>query len=225
MRTALKRLDLPSYHGMSLIANPPDGRMWDEYLRYKYTGRGRPFTRADWDCLLGHVQVRSPPLATCHPYASRSRGSTDSDCLSQATLDVPCAACMPELIEAYPEAKVVVVERDADAWFRSIAAGLEALNAHFSDLALLWLDEELFRPYATALRWIPQMWGNKKPSDEVGMKRTCGRLLLGPARPPTLGVCPRRPVCLTRSIQAHTGPTWLRFVAWSQKANEDSSTG
>ena len=33
---------------------------------------------------------------------------------------MPSAALIPELLAAYPKAKVIVVERDADAWYRSV---------------------------------------------------------------------------------------------------------
>jgi hypothetical protein len=34
-----------------------------------------------------------------------------------AVTDAPCNIFGPELIEAYPEAKVVLIERDIEAWY------------------------------------------------------------------------------------------------------------
>lgn len=72
-----------------------------EALQAKYKLRGEPYTREDWDKLLGH----------CH-----------------AVTDVPSFCFAPELIEAYPEAKVVLTARDPDAWLKSIDTTLFAVT-------------------------------------------------------------------------------------------------
>ena len=58
-------------------------------------------------------------------------------------MDLPAAAFMPELIEAYPDAKVIVAERDANAWYRSVQntlvqfqPGLMDFCEYFRSLAL-----------------------------------------------------------------------------------------
>lgn len=66
--------------------------MWVEALRAKYDGIGQPFGRAEFDQLLGHVG---------------------------AVTDAPCTIFAKELIEAYPEAKIVLVERDIEKWYKS----------------------------------------------------------------------------------------------------------
>lgn len=66
--------------------------MWNEALDAKYFGKGTPFTRAEWDQLL-------------HDF--------------DAACEVPTCAFAEELIEAYPEAKVVLVDRDIDKWYLS----------------------------------------------------------------------------------------------------------
>ena len=111
MKVALEQLGIPTYHGFNLQTNPADCCVWNEALDAKFknpldahsflpsflTGPSRktprpPFKRADWDRLLGNVS---------------------------AVADMPAWAFGPELIDAYPEAKVVLVHRDIDAWFRS----------------------------------------------------------------------------------------------------------
>ncbi|KAI1177850.1 P-loop containing nucleoside triphosphate hydrolase protein [Nemania sp. FL0916] len=93
MRVAMKQLGfLDTYHMMSCsIENPPDALLWMDALRAKYDGVGE-FTRKDWDKLLGD---------------------------SQAVCDWPACAFAKELIEAYPEAKVVMTGRDVDSWHAS----------------------------------------------------------------------------------------------------------
>lgn len=94
MRAAMKELGyVDTYHMMSCsIENPPDALMWMDALRAKYDGVGAPFTRADWDQLLGNCQ---------------------------AVCDWPAVAFAKELIEAYPEAKVILTTRDVDSWHAS----------------------------------------------------------------------------------------------------------
>lgn len=94
MRAAMRRLGyMDTYHMMSCsIENPPDALMWMDALAAKYDGVGEPFTREDWDQLLGNCQ---------------------------AVCDWPAVAFARELIEAYPEAKVILTTRDADPWHAS----------------------------------------------------------------------------------------------------------
>ncbi|RYP90043.1 hypothetical protein DL770_003823 [Monosporascus sp. CRB-9-2] len=94
MRAAMQQLGyVDTYHMMSCsIENPPDALFWMDALRAKYDGVGKPFEREDWDKLMGHCQ---------------------------AVCDWPAIAFAKELIEAYPEAKVVLTNRDVDSWHAS----------------------------------------------------------------------------------------------------------
>lgn len=100
MQKALQMLGLPTYHGFEMHANKPDNRMWIEAFDAKYQRteerKQKPWKTEDWrrffDALLGRVS---------------------------AVTDLPCNVFGPELIAAYPEAKVVIVERDVDSWYKS----------------------------------------------------------------------------------------------------------
>lgn len=74
------------------VENPPDCLMWHDALSAKYDGVGE-FGRKEWDQLLG-------------------------DC--QAVCDWPACAFAKELIEAYPNAKVILTTRDVDSWHASV---------------------------------------------------------------------------------------------------------
>lgn len=63
--------------------------MWLKALQAKFHGRGKRFGREEFDQLLGHCQ---------------------------AVTDIPAACFAEELIEAYPNAKVILSYRDIDAW-------------------------------------------------------------------------------------------------------------
>lgn len=101
MQKALQILGYPTYHGFEIHANKPDNDMWIEAFDIKYqrtpeTKAEGPWTPKQWraffDKLLGHVS---------------------------ATTDLPCNCFGPELIAAYPEAKVILVERELEAWYKS----------------------------------------------------------------------------------------------------------
>lgn len=64
----------------------------------KFRSLGTPFTRADWDQLLGHC--------------------------SAVSADPPAVAFAEDLIAAYPEAKVILVERDLESWYASFNANV-----------------------------------------------------------------------------------------------------
>ena len=93
LRTALVELGFSDcYHMMSAsVENPPDCLMWSDALAAKYDGVGT-FGREQWDQLFGHCQ---------------------------AICDWPCVAFAKELIEAYPEAKVLVTTREVNSWHAS----------------------------------------------------------------------------------------------------------
>lgn len=115
------------YHFSSMYGNVKDADMWMEALRAKYKGSRKEFGRAEWDKLLGHVA---------------------------AVTDAPCNVFGAELIEAYPEAKVVLVERDIESWYHSWE-GL--LNSAFNPLLsfLSYTDPLWFgRIQGVGMMWI-----------------------------------------------------------------------
>jgi hypothetical protein len=92
MRSALWQLGFyDCYHMQTLIADPSRAPLWTRAIDAKYLNKG-VFGKADWDLLLG-------------------------DC--QAVCDIPPAFFGAELAEAYPDAKVVILNRDPEAWYDS----------------------------------------------------------------------------------------------------------
>jgi hypothetical protein len=79
-------------HGFDLLDSEDYVRRWDRAVDAKTRPDAEPFTRADWDELLG----------SCG-----------------AVTDMPCAFFWRELCSAYPDGKVVLVQRDEDKWANS----------------------------------------------------------------------------------------------------------
>lgn len=70
--------------------------------------------------------------------------------------DLPAAAFIPDLIAAYPDAKVVLVERPVDDWYRSMSNTLEPLVKDRIFRILSWIDPEytgLWHPMLRSL-WV-----------------------------------------------------------------------
>lgn len=88
------------YHGIKSVTTNADWVFFDRASDASYpilpTYTGKPFVREDWDEFFGHCE-----------------GLTDV-----------ASFYAPQLIEAYPEAKVILVIRDFDKWFKSIDDGL-----------------------------------------------------------------------------------------------------
>lgn len=110
MRAAMKELGYTdTYHMMSTsIENPPDALLWRAAFAAKYHS-GPPFTLAHWDALLGHC------AAVC---------------------DWPAIAFAPELIAAYPTAKVILTNRPVSSWH---ASTLKTVHWRVQDWELRWL--------------------------------------------------------------------------------------
>lgn len=107
-------------------------------LEAKYQNKGRKFTKKDWDQLLGHCQVQS--------LGSSLHESRDLELTwraLQAVVDVPAAAFIPELYEAYPDAKVVIVQRDPDRWYESCSRTVMKFSASPQLKILYFLDRWL----------------------------------------------------------------------------------
>ncbi|MCJ1475763.1 hypothetical protein MMC13_004427 [Lambiella insularis] len=146
MKTALEQLGYGEvYHMTSAMKNPKDYDMWTEAFNAKFHGKGEKFTRKDWDMLLGNAG---------------------------ACIDVPTAAFMPELIEAYPDAKVIVSMRDPDKWYTSLMATVGRTQSLLMIKILSFLDPFFlgrFMPFLEAMK--NGMW-KCEYSDAKGIKES-----------------------------------------------------
>jgi hypothetical protein len=95
------------------VENPPDCLMWQDAFAAKYDGIGT-FGREQWDQLLGHCQ---------------------------AICDWPAVAFAKELIEAYPDAKVILNTRDIDSWHAYVQSTFSN-RKHSKMLTIHQLDHE-----------------------------------------------------------------------------------
>jgi hypothetical protein len=92
MKAALEILGIPTWHNVTMAQNTADMAMWTQGLEAKYNDSAHQFGRNEFDQLLGYWG---------------------------ACTDQPANVFAEELIAAYPEAKVVLVERATDSWYNS----------------------------------------------------------------------------------------------------------
>ncbi|KAM3499170.1 hypothetical protein MY10362_007551 [Beauveria mimosiformis] len=116
-----------SYHTFDAVYRDfYDCKMWTDLIVAKHD-RGQKPSRDDFDKMLGHCQ---------------------------AVLDMPAAYFAEELIEYYPEAKVILTIRDSDDWFRSQSNSIIRVNAGWIPWLLGFTAQLLLMPN----RWSRPMF-------------------------------------------------------------------
>ena len=100
-------------HGFDMISHPEVATPWMEAVDAKFLNIGKPYARADFDAFLGHCA---------------------------AVTDMPCAAFGEEFISAYPEAKIILVERDVEDWYQSFDIVITELFSKAADVSVKYLE-------------------------------------------------------------------------------------
>lgn len=92
--TALKQLGYTPYHiSVAIGSSKTNLNLWREALDAKFYGKGKPWGREEFDKILG---------------------------LYDTVVDIPAICFVEELVAAYPEAKVIVTQRDVDGWLNNM---------------------------------------------------------------------------------------------------------
>lgn len=124
------------YHFASILENAKDSDMWQEALDAKFnnpTGTKKQYGRAEFDMLLGDTA---------------------------AVTDTPCMIFWKELIEAYPEAKVVLVERDEEKWLASTKVLIDGTMNPILCYVLRYTDPSITgRMLGLGLTWTRYWFG------------------------------------------------------------------
>ncbi|KAH8647068.1 P-loop containing nucleoside triphosphate hydrolase protein [Tricladium varicosporioides] len=143
MQLALEILGIPTFHSFDLFTNTKDCALWSELLDAKYFSNSvtpRKLSRSDFDSLLGHYSGAS---------------------------DVPCIAFTPELIAAYPEAKVILVDRDIEKWYNSFNNAVIIHTFAFKNWFVARIDPYLVGPLETMhKRWV-RGWFRSNNTEEM----------------------------------------------------------
>ncbi|KAL2211270.1 hypothetical protein CC79DRAFT_1317424 [Sarocladium strictum] len=139
LAAGLTRMGLQNvYHGWDILFEQPNyAESWVSLARRKWLNEppGLPITSEDFDKVLGH---------------------------SEALVDAAGSVFAAELINAYPEAKVVLnVRDDKEAWMRSMKESVIAVNYNWSFYFFSWFHPGLFWAWNVYERYLwPGMWRN-----------------------------------------------------------------
>ncbi|KAF9894290.1 hypothetical protein FE257_007793 [Aspergillus nanangensis] len=110
MKEALRTLGIDCCHGTDLFETPGIYQLWLKTIKAKYSRKGLHYQREDWDRLTGNFTALS---------------------------DIPFIAFADDLREAYPEAKVILVERDPQHWEKSF---IDVFRWVIHDSRAVWLS-------------------------------------------------------------------------------------
>ncbi|RSL93289.1 hypothetical protein CEP52_013330 [Fusarium oligoseptatum] len=145
MSSALETLGIPCWHSFHLLTTHfGDNEMWQDAIDRKFFGKGEPFGREEFDQLL------------------HSFGAVSSD--------TPAIAFADDLIAAYPEAKVVLVERDIDKWYESYMHAI--IGNMFNPFATLvyHLDRAYIHPIGKVQKSVVAGWAGIRSRRDAELK-------------------------------------------------------
>ncbi|KAF2857160.1 hypothetical protein K470DRAFT_12862 [Piedraia hortae CBS 480.64] len=145
LTAALKILGYNDVHHMAkVVSNVGESHYWLRAAEAKFFGRGKPFTKEDWDEVLG-------------------------SCM--ATTDMPSAAFADDLIASYPEAKVILNYRDVDAWYVSIKETIGRMMGSWVLRGLALLGDPFLGKYIPMMDAVWVGFFGCGIEDEEGTKR------------------------------------------------------
>ncbi|KAJ5823484.1 hypothetical protein N7447_005824 [Penicillium robsamsonii] len=148
LSVALRTLGLQTYHGWDLVFEPDGSKLQlcTELVRRKYSGARDGdvhISNAEFDILIGD---------------------------SQAVVDSLCILFAPQLVAAYPDAKVVLNLRpDMDAWYRSINKTIvDGVDKSWYTWFLQWFSGEFHWLYSLYLReGYPGIFHSRTTADGI----------------------------------------------------------
>ena len=138
------------YHFSTVVQeNPLDQAMWVQALRGKFLPASsgcQPFAKQEWDALLGHCQ---------------------------SVTDAPCNVFWEELLQTYPDAKVILTVRDSpEQWHESYKQTLGKFTEDFIENDQLMekfdpLTREFYRVFTTHSPAYAKMYHDYQTGEET----------------------------------------------------------
>lgn len=95
----------------------------------------------------------------------------DVDGNPQVLEDIPCIMFVDELLEAYPDAKVILTNRDVDSWAKSMDNTFFKVTEWKTLPYLRQWDTIFWGPYQDILNTIMTTWGNGDKNNHAELKR------------------------------------------------------
>lgn len=125
-------------------------------------------------CKLGRKKFRGPPDGETHITAA------DFDNIfghAEAVVDTPATFACAELIEAFPDAKVILnMRRDKDKWHKSIMGTVASLHQNWIVWLVCMFNKEAFWMWdLTHNFWMPGMYHSQWPGGTTNGLAYCGK--------------------------------------------------
>lgn len=98
IRAALNILDYTTFHGSMMNQSPELYPYWTEALSAYHYGTCKPYGRIEYEKLLGDFNV---------------------------SCNLPGTFVWKDLVDAYPEAKIILTNRDVDSWIKSMRESVD----------------------------------------------------------------------------------------------------
>jgi hypothetical protein len=116
----LEKLGYRVYHGSVAVRcwEKKHLDLWEEALKAKFLGGGKRWDGDELDKILQNYTVCKPPYRYILQTDLGSGNCTYAGL--QAIEDIPCILFVDELLERFPDAKVVLTNRDVDSWEMSL---------------------------------------------------------------------------------------------------------
>ncbi|KAH8687909.1 NAD dependent epimerase/dehydratase [Tricladium varicosporioides] len=146
LKAALIKLGYTPYHASEAVKGWDKGHLhlWDEALRAKYKGEGKPWGKEEFNKMLADYDV---------------------------VTDIPCIAFVDELIAAYPHAKVMLTNRDVETWISSMNKSFYTVLGWRTLPTLAAWDTALFQPYFSLLHIILNNWTQGNWQDRGALRQ------------------------------------------------------
>ncbi|KAL3474607.1 hypothetical protein BJX99DRAFT_260204 [Aspergillus californicus] len=143
---ALKELGYNCYHltECSLDNNNSSLSNWNAAVNAKFYGKGKRFKGVDFDKMLWRYD---------------------------AVTDAPCILFTEELMDAYPDAKIILTNREVDTWVASMERSFYAILGMSRWSILQFLDNTWTNPYITLLTSFLDIWteGSWKDREQLAV--------------------------------------------------------
>lgn len=151
LKSALEILEYDHvYHGFDFLKHPEQVLQWVPLLERKIAGRV-DFKPSDFDSIIGHCE---------------------------AVTDLPCSALASELIDAFPDALVIINQRkNTDDWYGSYSQTLDPLVSNWWYSLLCHFDFEAYwaRRLVCRVQDI-HYWGDSQRRGKKGYEEHYRRL-------------------------------------------------
>ncbi|KAJ9661769.1 hypothetical protein H2198_001734 [Neophaeococcomyces mojaviensis] len=144
MKTALDQFGYKTLHASNVHETPGGFSYWNEAIDAKFYGQGKPYCKLDFDKLLKKYTAIS---------------------------DMPAILFVDELLAAYPEAKVVLTNRDVDDWIvsmnKTIYLILEESLSRFHEV----INPRGHGPFFACVRRVVNIWTGGDIKDREKLRK------------------------------------------------------